>query len=322
MKKLQAMAGAVLLLGSAAARAELVDRVAAVVNKEVIALSEVERRAAPELQRLASEPDATLRANQRQKVLKNMLDMLIGERLLQEEVKQLGLSATEQEIQAAIDDVRQKNNIADMQQFERLLAGEGLTLAAYKEMLGKQISQMRLMQVKVGSKVKVSEEDLKAAYVQYSRSEGEEVEVHARHILLQIGENAPAEEVEAKRKRAQALAVEARKPGVDFAKLAREKSEGSSAEDGGDLGFFGRGEMVPAFERVAFSLKVGEVSDPVRTNFGWHVVKVEERRAADVPPFDKVKDELEGRLRQEKLLKYTDQYVQELRQKASVEVKL
>jgi peptidyl-prolyl cis-trans isomerase SurA len=80
--------------------------------------------------------------------------------------------------------------------------------------------------------------------------------------------------------------------------------------------------MVPAFERVAFTLKEGEVSEPVRTQFGWHVLKVEERRAVDVAPFEQVKAELENRLKMQKTEKFVEQYVQELRQKASVEEKI
>ena len=314
---------AIALTWGVAARAELVDRVAAVVNKDIITLSEVERRAAPELARLAaSEPDVRARAEQRQRVLKQTLETLIGEKLMEEDIKALGLTASDQEVQAALEDVRQKNNISDMLQFERMLSAEGLSLKTYREMLGKQIAQMKLMQMKVSQKVKVTEEDLKAAYTQYARLQGEDTEVKARHILVQVAPDAPADKVEAARKKAQALAEEARKPGVDFAELARARSEGSSRDEGGDLGYFRRGVMVPAFERAAFTLKVGEVSEPVRTSFGWHVLKVEERRAVDVPPYEQMKDELEARLRQEKMEKAIEQYVRELKQQASIEVKL
>jgi len=121
--------------------------------------------------------------------------------------------------------------------------------------------------------------------------------------------------------KAAALADEARKPGVDFAELAKKKSEGPSAADGGDLGFFRRGVMVPEFERAAFNLPVGGVSDPIRTKFGWHVIKVEERRALAAKGFDDLKDQIRNKLLQQQLEKYTDQYVQELRAQAVVEEK-
>lgn len=323
MKKLMGTMVAALLLSGAVARAELVDRVAAVVNRDVIALSEVEKRAAPELARLGSaERDPQKRAEQRTKVLKSSLDILIGEKLMEEQIRELGLGVTDAELDAAVSDVRRQNNVTDEAAFERLLSGEGFTVKTYKEFLRNQMSRMKLVQMKVTPKVKVSEEDLKAAYTQYTKLESGDAEVHARHILVQVDAKATPEQVEAARQKALKLAEEARKPGVDFSELAKKKSEGPSASDGGDLGFFRRGVMVPAFERVAFALKEGEVSEPVRTQFGWHVLKVEERRAVDVAPFEQVKAELENRLKLQKTEKFVEQYVQELRQKASVDVKI
>ncbi|WNG32996.1 peptidylprolyl isomerase [Archangium violaceum] len=322
MKKLIGTMVAALLLSSAVARAEMVDRVAAVVNRDVIALSEVEKRAAPELSKLAGVRDPQKRAEERTRLIKTALDALIGEKLMEEQIRELGLAVTDSEVEAAVADVKRQNNVADDAQFEQLLSGEGFTIATYKQFLRNQMSRMKLVQLKVTPKVKVSEEDLKAAYTQYSKLESGDAEVHARHILVQVDAKATPEQVEAARKKALALAEEARQPGVNFAELAKKKSEGPSASDGGDLGFFRRGVMVPAFEKVAFTLKEGEVSEPVRTQFGWHVLKVEARRAVDVAPFDQVKNELESRLKMQKTEKYVEQYVQELRQKASVDVKI
>jgi peptidyl-prolyl cis-trans isomerase SurA len=294
-----------------------------VVNRDVIALSEVEKRAAPELARMAQqERDPAKRAEARARIIKGSLDNLIGEKLMEEQIQELGLGVTDAELEAAMADVRRQNNVTDDAQFERLLSSEGFTLQAYKDFLRKQMGRMKLVQMRVSPKVKVSEDDLKAAYTQYTKMETGDSEVHARHILVQVDPNAPPEKVEAARKKAEALAVEARKPGVNFAELAKAKSEGPSAADGGDLGFFRRGVMVPAFEKVAFALKEGEVSEPVRTQFGWHILKVEERRAVDVAPFEQVKGELENRLKMQKTEKFVEQYVQELRQKASVEEKI
>jgi peptidyl-prolyl cis-trans isomerase SurA len=323
MKKLIGTMVAALVLSGAVARAEMVDRVAAVVNREVIALSEVEKRAAPELSRLnQAVKDPQKRAEERTRITKAALDALIGEKLMEEQIKELGLSVTDAEVDAAVADVKKQNNVTDDAQFDRLLSGEGFTVATYKDFLRKQMSRMKLVQLKVSPKVKVSEEDLKAAYAQYARMEGEDAEVHARHILVAVDPKATPEQVEAARKKALEIMEEARKPGVDFSELAKKRSEGPSAADGGDLGFFRRGVMVPAFERVAFALKPGEVSEPVRTNFGWHVLKVEERRAVGVADYDEMRPKLEMQLRQQKTEKFVDQYVQELKKKAVIEVKL
>ncbi len=195
-------------------------------------------------------------------------------------------------------------------------------MASYRQFMGKHLAKLKLINLKVRSKVKVSNEDLRAEYAKVSKLEAEDAEVHARHLLLQVPANANPAQVEAIHQKALALAVEARKPGVDFVELAKKRSEGPSAEQGGDLGFFRRGVMVPEFERVAFSLPPGGISDPIRTKFGWHVIRVEERRALAPKPFEEMKDELTDRLMRNQLDKFTEQYVQELRQSALVEVKI
>jgi len=302
------------------AGAELVDRVAAVVNNQVIAWSEVEQRAAPELQRVAAERDPARRGKLREQVMRAAVEQLVGDKLLDVEVREFNIDVTDAELDVALEDVRRQNN-REPEQFVQLLAEEGYTLESYKAFMRKHLARLKLVNLKVRSRVKVSEEDLRAEYARFSRMEGEDPEVHARHILVKVDPGAPAEKVKAAEEKAQALAAEARRPGVDFVELAKAKSEGPSAPDGGDLGFFKRGMMVPEFDKVAFTLQPGEVSDPVRTRFGFHVIRVDERRAAEVAPFEDVKDQLRERLLRGQMEKYTAQYVQELKQKASVEIK-
>ncbi|MCI0570979.1 MAG: peptidylprolyl isomerase [Myxococcaceae bacterium] len=322
MKSMAAVVVAVATLGLAVpARAELVDRIAAVVNGDVIALSEVEARAAPELDALALERDATKRGEQRKEVLKRTLDQLVGEKLLEAEAKELGIEVTPQQVEQSIQEAMKQNKFNE-EQFALVLEREGYSMDTYREFMKKHLSRLQLINFKVRQQVKVSDEDLKAEYARYARAEGADFEVHARHILLPVKRGAPAAEVEETRKKVQTFAEQARMPGADFAALARRESKDGAAKSGGDLGFFGRGVMVPEFERAAFSLEPGKVSDAVRTPFGWHVIKVEERRAVDVKPFDEVKEELRERLGSQQMSKYTEQYVQELRQKGMVEVLL
>ncbi len=122
----------------------------------------------------------------------------------------------------------------------------------------------------------VSEDDLKAAYdKEFADYEGQE-EISARHILLK--EKAEAEEI-----------IKELDGGADFAELAREKSTGPSAPNGGDLGFFAKGQMVPSFEEAAFAMEPGSYSkEPVETQFGWHVIKVEDKRRQEMPTLEQV----------------------------------
>lgn len=309
-----------LALTSVAAHAELVDRVAAVVNNELITLSEVEARIAPELQRLRQEEPGK-RAELRTQLVKRGLELLIGEKLMEAQVRELNIEVADSEIEMGMEDVKKQNNITS-EQFEQLLGQEGYTLASYKTFMRKHLARLKLVNLKVRSKVKISDEDLKAEYARWSHDEASEFEVHARHILVQVSQKATPEQIEAARVKAAGLMNEAKQPGVNFAELAKKKSEGPSAADGGDLGFFRRGVMVAEFEKAAFTLPPGGISEPIRTKFGWHVLKVEERKALAAPPLEEVKDQLREKMLRGQLEKYTDQYVQELRAAAVVDVKI
>jgi peptidyl-prolyl cis-trans isomerase SurA len=320
-RSIPAAVAGLLVLGAPLARAELVDRVAAIVNTDVITLSEVEKRAAPELARVDQESTGPERAQKRAQALRKTLDTMIDEKLVDNELKDLKVSIGDKEVDAAIDEVKKSYNLND-DQLAQAVAREGYTLTEYREQMRKQIGRYKLIAEKVRKNVKVSDADVQTEYDRMTRSEGEDYEVHIRHILINVPRTATQADVETARKKAQAIAVEARGPGVDFAALAKKRSEGSSSSDGGDLGFFKRGTMVPEFERVAFSLKTGEVSDPVRTQFGWHVLKLEEIRKLGMKPLAEVRPEIEDRLRRQQADRLTSQYMETLRNAAVVEKKI
>jgi len=317
------MAGlaALVLLGASRARAELVDRVAAVVNNDVITLSEVEKRAAPELARVDQEATGPDRAQKRAALMKRVLDTMIDEKLVDNELKELKVTIGDKEVDAAIDEVKKSYSLND-EQLQQAVTKEGYTITEYREQMRKQIGRYKLISEKVRKNIKVSDADVQTEYDRMTRAEGEDYEVHIRHILIAVPRNASQAQVDQARRKAAAVAVEAREPGVNFAELAKKRSEGSSSSDGGDLGFFKRGTMVPEFEKVAFNLKTGEVSEPVRTQFGWHVLKLEEIRKLGMKPLAEVRPEIEERLRRAQADRLTSQYMETLRNAAVVEKKI
>ncbi len=139
----------------------------------------------------------------------------------------------------------------------------------------------------------VTDEAMKKVYQEATKQIGDEQEVHARHILFRVPDAADkkaSEEAEAKVK----ATIERVKKGEDFATLAKELTEDPSGkQDGGDLGYFTKDQMVPEFAEAAFKLDKGQISDPIKTQFGWHVLRVEDKRKREAPAFDKVKDQLE-----------------------------
>jgi peptidyl-prolyl cis-trans isomerase SurA len=310
-----------LLLLASGVHAEMVDRVAAVVNNEIITLGDVMKRAGIDLQRAEQEATPETRAKKREEITRKVLEGMIDERLLDQEMKEAKITVDDKQIDLSIQEVMKQYNFT-AEQLAQAVANEGLTLTEYREQLRKQLGRFQLIREKVAKLVKVSDADVRTEYDRMARDEGKEIEVHVRHIVVSVAENAPQADVDKAFATAQAIAVEARQPGVDFAELAKKRSQGSSAADGGDLGFFKKGAMVPAFEKVAFTLKPGEVSDPVRTSVGWHVLKLDERRAIGLLPLAELKPQIEDKLRREQGARVQAQYVKSLRQAAVVDIKL
>jgi peptidyl-prolyl cis-trans isomerase C len=151
-------------------------------------------------------------------------------------------------------------------------------------------------------KAALTDDAMKKVYDDAAKQISSEEEVHARHILVPT--EAEAKEIEDELKK-----------GADFAELAKKKSKDPGASDGGDLGFFTKEQMVPEFSKVAFSLEPGKISDPVKTQFGWHIIKVEEKRKRKPPSFDQVKPQIEQYVTR----KAQSDYVAKLRQTAKIE---
>jgi peptidyl-prolyl cis-trans isomerase C len=152
------------------------------------------------------------------------------------------------------------------------------------------------------TKAALTEPAMRAVYDDAVKQMGAEKEVRARHILLETEDEAKAALAEVNK-------------GGDFAELAKQKSKDPGASEGGDLGFFTKDQMVPEFSEVAFKLEPGKVSDPVKSQFGWHIIKVEERRDRPVPEYDKVKEQIETYLAR----KSQSEMVTKLRADAKIE---
>src|SRR6516225_5941274 len=151
-------------------------------------------------------------------------------------------------------------------------------------------------------KAATTDDAMKKVYADASKEISGEQEVHARHILVESEDEAKSVEDELKK-------------GADFAELAKKKSKDPGASDGGDLGFFTKDQMVPEFSTAAFALEPGKISDPIKTQFGWHVIKVEEKRSRKAPDFEQVKGQIETYVTR----KAQAEYVGKLRDAAKIE---
>jgi len=204
-------------------------------------------------------------------------------------------------------------------EYENALKASGLTEKELTDITRKDIVITNLIEKDIDGTIKVSDEDAKKFYDEnkdkyFKQDEG----IKASHILIGVDANAKPEEKKAAKEKAEALLKEV-KAGKDFAELAKANSTCPSSKQGGDLGFFSRGQMVEPFEKAAFALKPGEVSDVVETQFGYHIIKVTDKKAAGYVPYADVMEKIVAFLKSQQRQKALTDYTGELRKKAKIE---
>jgi peptidyl-prolyl cis-trans isomerase SurA len=298
----------------------VVDRVSAVVNEAIILESEVVQRAAPLLAEITSF-DAQERAREWRQIQRKVVDQMVDEELIIEAADEAKLEVTDDEVQKAIDEIKRQNRLTD-KQLEAALAQQGTSLRSYRKDVKRQILRLRAVSTLVRPRVQVSDDQVRSRYEKISGQSSVVTEVHLRHILLALPERPNQAQVDAARRRAGELVDRAR-GGEDFATLARETSQDQATRaEGGDLGWYKRGELPTDWEEIVFAMDTGETRGPVQGPRGLHVFQLVDNKKDTVRPFDEVKETLREQLFQEDMEKQTKVWLQELRKKAHVEVKL
>jgi peptidyl-prolyl cis-trans isomerase SurA len=313
--------GAVLLLAATAAgQGVVVDKVVAVVNDDVITLSELQKEGRPLIQRIRDDLRGDARATQMQITQRQILDALILRRLQLQEARKERVVVEESEVTATIGQVKRQSGFTSDAELTAALAEENLTLEEFKTKVWEQLVVDRLLTRKVRTSVVISEEEITEYYRRHGGDARQHPSVRIRHILVSLPEEPTPAVVAQARERAQEALAQL-KAGVDFALVAARYSDGAAARDGGNLGMIQKGELTPALEAVAFSLPRGGVSDVIQTGAGLNILKVEERTEGDVP-IAEVRDQARQRLFAEKLTQRMNAYLAELKQKAYIDVRL
>jgi peptidyl-prolyl cis-trans isomerase SurA len=284
----------------------VVDRVVAVVNDEVITMSDLQRE-------LAAKKSSA--ADDDQLVLEDMIDR----KLQMAAAKRVGVDVTDNELADAVADVKQRNNL-DTQQFETALTKEGLTVEQYKAELREQITLSRLFNKYVRAGVNVDEAEAREFYQNNQNTYSLPEEIRVRQLFLTLPENATAGQTEAIRENAQSLHARVQK-GEDFIRLVREASQGATVSQDGDLGFMRRQDALPEIVEATQELKPGESSTPFLCAGGYNIIKLEEVRTP-VKPFEKVKDEIMQTLYQQKTENTYRSWLQALRGDSHIENRL
>jgi peptidyl-prolyl cis-trans isomerase C len=253
-------------------------------------------------------------AERRSEIYRGILDQLVEQKLLAQEAASRNIKATDTEIATGIDNMKKQAPTPDA--FTNALASRKMTEADLRAEASHQIAINKLLTTEVEPKAAVTETDIADFYKKNPQFFMQPEAVRASHILLKA--DTPAAKAQAKTKADDLLRQI--KGGADFAGLAKQHSNDGSAANGGDLGFFPRGQMVKAFEEAAFALKPGEVSPVVETEFGYHIIKSGEHRTARTVPLAEVSDRIAQALRQQKQQQLAQEFVQSLKTKSKVEI--
>jgi len=248
---------------------------------------------------------------------KAALDQLINIEVLYQKGKKLTVKDLEQKVDEKVGQTRKQfSSEAD---FEKALKGANITEKKLKDLARRNIVIDNLMQKEVFSKITVTEADAKKFYDDNPDKFKMPERTQASHILISADQKATPEDKKKAKEKAEAIRKRVAK-GEDFAAVAKAESNCPSAAKGGDLGYFGKGQMVPEFEKAAAALKLGELSDVVESPFGYHIIKVMDRKPADTVKFADVKDKIEDYLKSQKAQKPMTDYVDKIKKEAKVEI--
>lgn len=287
----------------------------AVVNGTVIKQAEFDselNRVLERLQRTGRIPNDL----ERSQIKKQVLENLIARELLYQESQKKGIKVDQKEIEAQITAL--KGRFPSEVEFKNALSTANLTEADLRFQFERDVAIRKLLDDQIGGKSTVSEKESRAYYDGNLESFKKPEQVRASHILIKVDPGADEAKKAEARTKIESLQAKL-KNGEDFGALAKEYSEGPSGPKGGDLGFFGRGQMVKPFEETAFSMKPGQVSGMVETRFGYHLIMVTERTPESTLSYEEVKDRLEQYLKQQKAQAEIAAYVETLKSKAKIE---
>jgi parvulin-like peptidyl-prolyl isomerase len=283
---------------------QLVDGIAAIVNDDIITITEVREAMLPETEQLSRQY--------------NGLTSLVDVQLQLTRARHLNLRVSDEDVNHQIDALKKQNDVAD-EQFLQLLKTRGLTLETYKKQVAESLLITKVVNAEVRSRLTVLDTELQETYrtkqQQYQVAGGQTVS----HILFLFPPYATEQDEQRLRAKAESVLQQLRNGG-QFTALARQYSDGPSAETGGLLGTFKPGELLPGFEEAAAQLQPGQISDVVKTRIGFHIIRLEARQEASMRPFAEVQEELKSEILRDKTERRYQEWLESLRQQAYIKI--
>ena len=299
--------------------------IAVTINGTKIPESEIDRLIKSQLDMIAkqsSQLPPTFAEQYAKQLREQAIEQTIRRHLLDEKVKEANIVITDEEVMSTIEKIAssQKEPLS-LEEFKKKMAEYGQSFDNVKEEIRKGLSRNRFMEAQWAGKINITEEDARKYYQENPKQFETPEQVRASHILIKpvfTDPNADPNEAKGKARAKTEDLLKQLKDGADFAELAKANSNCPSAPRGGDLGFFPRGETTPAFEKVAFEMEIGQISDIVETEYGYHIIKVTDHKEASTTSFKQAKDGIIKQLTQKKQSEFADEYIESLKADAKI----
>jgi peptidyl-prolyl cis-trans isomerase SurA len=303
---------------------EIVEQIVARVNNQIITSSEFQR-SKDDLRQEVQQQDAADADKQYADREKDVLRDLIDQQLLLQKGQDLGITA-ETEVIKKLDDMRKQMHLDSMEALEKAAEAQGISFEDFKQNLKNQIITQQVIGREVGSKMNITKEE-EEKYYQAHKSELEHPEqIRLSEILISTEKSGHPDlspndaELAAAKAKADDLLAQIRK-GASFGDIAKKNSNGPSAAQGGDLGYFKRGTLAKELETLTFGMKAGEVSNVIRTRQGFVILKVTEHQQAGVPSFQEIEPRVQDAVYMERLQPALRAYLTKLREDAFIDIK-
>ncbi len=315
-----ALSISVLLLSPALLQAEIIDGIVASAGNDAITLSDVEREGAVLFRDIKMNAPESQRENMLYEARKKIVETLVEKLLLLREAERMGLGVNEGELASAVEGVLRENKL-DRKELDQALAQEGITFEKYEADLKGQILRSKLLDRKIRGAIKISDEEIKIYFESNRETFGSDEEIRVRHILFLVPKGASQEDILKIKEKAEVVLKKAGS-GEDFEALAREYSEGPSASSGGDLGFFRKSDMVKEFSTAAYALKKDEVSSLVLSPFGFHIIKLLDKRGGTALSFDDAKERIRAKLFNDEMERGIFNLIEDLKERDDLQILL
>ncbi len=309
------MVGFFLLFACIISAQQVVEEIIAKVNDTIITKKDLETAVAPYMNEIFEKYQGEERIEEVKKRKAGVLEEMITAALFNYQARLYGFTVSESEIQAAIEKIKEENNIVSDEEFEYQLRLQGQNLDKLKEDLKRFMLQRRVFAAEIEPQIITTESELIHYYNKNTDQFTSPEEVRISQLLF------PSDEKDTETVREEATQIRNQiEDANDFVNMAKQLSEGQEESQNGDLGFFKRGELLKDIEDVAFSLEVGEISPVIETDRGFYIIHVTDKKPAKKIPFEEISTDLRQQLWSQKAAKKMDEYIKELRESSYIEI--